>query len=38
MGLVQQVRQRLGDYDRIGTDVRFFDPGPRRPKMNSWKN
>ena len=38
MGLVEQVRERLGDYDRIGADVRFFDPGPRRPKMDSWKN
>ena len=38
MGLVEQVRERLGDYDRIGADVRFFDPGPRRPEMDSWKN
>ena len=38
MGVVARVRDRLGDYDRVGSDVRFFDVGPRRPKMDAWKN
>ncbi len=31
--LVEQVRGDLGDHDRIGKGARFFDDGPRRPKM-----
>jgi len=34
---VEKARQELGDYNRIGKKVRFFDPGPPRPDMNNWK-
>jgi len=37
MKLVETAREELGDYDRIGKAARFFDPGPRRPRMNNWK-
>ncbi len=37
MRMVEQVRSDLGDYDRIGVEARFFDPGPRRPDMNAWR-
>lgn len=37
MALVEQARDDLGDYDRIGIGARFFDDGPRRPDMDFWK-
>ncbi len=37
MRTVEQVRSEFGDYNRIGTGSRFFDPGPRRPDMNAWR-
>ncbi|GAJ02484.1 unnamed protein product, partial [marine sediment metagenome] len=37
MKLVEKAREDLGDYDRIGRGVRFFDAGPARPDMNNWK-
>ena len=37
MQLVERVRSELGDYDRIGSGVRFFDPGPPRPDMEAWR-
>jgi len=37
MKLVEKAREDLGDYDRIGRGVRFFDTGPARPDMNNWK-
>ncbi len=37
IGLVDQVRSALGDYDRVGSAVRFFDAGPRRPRMDQWR-
>ena len=33
MELVEQGRETLGDYDRIGSDARFFDEGEHRPDM-----
>ena len=35
--LIEKARDDLGDYDRIGTGARFFDPGPKRPDMDRWK-
>ena len=29
---VERGREEFGDYNRIGTSSRFFDPGPKRPK------
>lgn len=33
--LIQDARQDLGDFHRIGTGARFFDEGPQRPDL--WK-
>ena len=30
--LAEQAREELGDYDRIGNGVRFFEDGPRWPR------
>ncbi len=38
MELADRARADLGDYDRIGRAVRFFDPGPSRPDMDAWRN
>ncbi len=38
MKVVEEVRAELGDYDRAGSDVRFFDAGPHRPDMDSWRD
>ena len=27
----ERAREQFGDYNRIGTSSRFFDPGPKRP-------
>lgn len=35
--LADKAREELGDYDRIGTEARFFDEGRHRPNMNAWK-
>jgi len=37
MKLVEKSREELGDYDRVGRGVRFFDDGPGRPDMDNWK-
>ncbi|MFW6163124.1 MAG: hypothetical protein ACODAJ_10185, partial [Planctomycetota bacterium] len=37
MGLIEQGRADLGDYDRVGEGAHFFDDGPRRPDMDFWK-
>lgn len=29
----EKARNELGDYDRIGSEQRFFDPGPKRPDI-----
>lgn len=36
MGVVEEARRELGDYDRIGQGARFFDEGPRRPDVRRW--
>jgi len=36
--MLEQGRQEIGDYNRIGTGARFFDQAPRRPDANRWKN
>jgi len=36
MGVVEEARRDLGDYDRIGRGARFFDSGPRRPDVARW--
>ena len=36
MGVVEEARRDLGDYDRIGQGARFFDEGPRRPDVRRW--
>ena len=36
--LAESVRTELGDYDRTGTHARYFDAGPRRPRMNRWRD
>ena len=37
MVLVEAARDDLGDYNRIGKGARFYDEGPKRPDVNSWK-
>ncbi len=34
--LAEAARKELGDYDRIGEGVRFFDEGPRWPARQWW--
>ena len=29
----ERAREQFGDYNRIGTSSRFFDPGPKRPNI-----
>lgn len=31
--LAESLRNDIGDYDRVGTNQRFFDAGPRRPNL-----
>jgi hypothetical protein len=35
--MADEVRQELGDYDRIGEGARFYDQGPKRPDIDDWK-
>ena len=37
MKRVERARAELGDFNRIGSEARFFDPGPRRPDMAGQK-
>ncbi|MCY4122198.1 MAG: hypothetical protein OXG72_14900 [Acidobacteria bacterium] len=34
--LADEARADLGDYDRIGSGVRFFEDGPRWPRRVAW--
>ena len=34
--LADAGREELGDYDRIGTGVRFFEDGPKWPRRQQW--
>jgi len=34
--LAKAAREELGDYDRIGNGVRFFDEGPKWPHRAKW--
>ncbi len=34
--LADEARAELGDYDRIGSGVRFFEDGPRWPRRQQW--
>ena len=34
--LAEWARADIGDYDRIGNNARFFDPGPRRTDRDKW--
>jgi arylsulfatase A-like enzyme len=35
--MVEQAREDLGDYDRVGKGARFFDEGVRRPDALRWQ-
>jgi hypothetical protein len=35
--LAEQARQDLGDYNRIGKGVRFYDDGPKWPRLAKWR-
>ena len=34
--LADRAREELGDYDRIGSGVRFFEEGPKWPRRQQW--
>ena len=34
--LAESAREELGDYDRMGSGVRFFEDGPRWPRRQRW--
>ena len=34
--LADRAREELGDYDRIGSGVRFFEDGPKWPRRQQW--
>jgi arylsulfatase A-like enzyme len=36
MDLVETARARLGDYNRIGSEARFFEGSERRPEAKKW--
>lgn len=36
MKLIEKARTELGDYNRIGKQARFYDPGPKRPESKKW--
>ena len=36
--LANKARSELGDYDRMGTGVRFFEEGPKWPRRQKWMN
>ena len=31
-----RAQAELGDHDRIGSDVRFFEEGPKWPRRQPW--
>ncbi|NQT39890.1 MAG: sulfatase-like hydrolase/transferase, partial [Planctomycetes bacterium] len=37
MKLVEEARDELGDYDRVGSGARFFDEGTHRPDALRWE-
>jgi len=37
LGLAEQARDDIGDYNRIGRNARFFDPQPKRPDAAKWQ-
>lgn len=37
LGLAEQARSDIGDYNRIGRNARFFDPQPKRPDIAGLK-
>jgi arylsulfatase A-like enzyme len=36
--LAEQAREELGDYNCIGKGVRFYDEGPKWPRLAKWRN
>lgn len=41
MILIEEGRKELGDHDRLGEGVRFFDDAPKTKRIqefNKWKN
>lgn len=34
--LAELARSDIGDYNKVGKNARFFDPGPRRSDMKKW--
>lgn len=34
--LAENAREELGDHDRIGSGVRFFEDGPKWPRRQEW--
>jgi arylsulfatase len=34
LGLIEDARKDIGDYNRIGEGARFFDDAPKRPDIN----
>ena len=34
--LADRARAELGDHDRIGSGVRFFEDGPKWPRRQTW--
>ena len=36
LALAEKGRADIGDYNRIGTGARFYDPQPRRPDVAKW--
>ncbi len=35
--IAEKARAEVGDYNRIGSGARFFDPGPKRPDAAKWR-
>jgi len=38
MALVEEAYEELGNYDRIGRGVRFFEEGEKWPNLKEWRN
>jgi arylsulfatase A-like enzyme len=36
LAIAKKARTEIGDYNRIGSDARFFDEGARRPDVKKW--
>ena len=36
LAYAEKTRNELGDYDRIGSEARFFDPQPKRTESRKW--